>query len=162
MQGELQGSAGQSPWPVMEFLAIMSDYLSMLILLPHPPQDCPSVNHNNVREFLLHTFLFPNKPLYQVWDSTQDSDRVKDRNGVPMITQGGKESPTSFNNMFSALRILHSNYAEMENCMYCRQCQSCLELCKLAKTTYILRTETETEKANRTRFRPTCIESLYK
>jgi hypothetical protein len=118
------------------FLAMKGDYLSMLILLPHPPQHCPSVDHNSVKAFVLHTFQFPNRPLYYSWDSTDEADRVKDRNNVPIVTQGGKECPTSFFNFFAALNHLHSSYAKMQNSMYCQQCPACLNIYIDAKDTY--------------------------
>ena len=114
------------------FLAIIGDYQSMLLLLPHPPPECPSIKHSSLQAFVLHTFRFPNKPLYYHWDSTEESHRVKDRNGVPMITQGGRMCPTSFFNIFSGLSILHGKYARMKNSMYCTQCQRCLALFKTA------------------------------
>jgi len=115
------------------FLAITGDYLSMLILLPHPPEHCPSVDYASVKKYVLHTFQFPNRPLYSSWDTTDQADRVKDINGSPMTTQGGKQCPTSFYNFFAALTALHSTYAKMQNSMYCNQCEACLSLYKAAK-----------------------------
>lgn len=72
------------------FLAITGDYMSMLLLLPHPPAACPSINIDSLRSCMLHHFHYPNQFLYKFWDSREESERVKDRNGVPMKTQGGQ------------------------------------------------------------------------
>jgi len=108
------------------FLAIIGDYLSMLLLLPHPPRECPSIDHKNLQAFVLHTFGFPNRELYFVWNSTDPSQRVKDRNNNPIITQGGNQCPSSFFALFSGLNYLHLKYAKFQNGTYVEQCSNCL------------------------------------
>jgi len=114
------------------FLAITGDYMSMLLLLPHPPAACPSISLDSLRSCILHHFHYPNQHLYKYWDSREDSERVKDRHGVPMKTQGGKYSPHGHGNLCSALKILHGRFAKMQNNMYCSQCKTCLSLFKTA------------------------------
>ena len=40
-----------------EFLSLIGDYESMLILLPNPPDNCPSVNVDSMKKYLFYKFL---------------------------------------------------------------------------------------------------------
>jgi hypothetical protein len=68
------------------FLAIIGDYMSMLLLLPHPPEDCPSIKHIHIKAYVLHCFNFPNKPLYNMWDTEDPTHRMNDQLGRTMFT----------------------------------------------------------------------------
>ena len=45
------------------FLAMIADYESMVILLPRPPPKCPSIKRESVALFVYHRYLPPLSPL---------------------------------------------------------------------------------------------------
>jgi hypothetical protein len=60
----------QEKWLGMlwNFLAIIGDYESMLILLGSPPPNCPSVKFASTQGFILHKFNAPLQPLCYSWE----------------------------------------------------------------------------------------------
>jgi hypothetical protein len=68
------------------FLAIIGDYDSMLILLKEPPDPSPSVDFSSLQGFVLHKFNQPLEPLYKSWD--KQGGCMVDRLARPILSEG--------------------------------------------------------------------------
>lgn len=45
------------------FLAVIGDYKSMIILLPSPPKNYPSVNNESIKKYFLFKYIPKDEPL---------------------------------------------------------------------------------------------------
>jgi hypothetical protein len=115
----------QEKWLGMlwNFLAIIGDYESMLILLVKPPQNCPSVKFASTQGFVLHKFNVPLQPLCYSWEG---GDPILDRNQVPILSEGAVDNSTWMQTLFAALNYLHPRNAKGgETQEYSPTCEAC-------------------------------------
>jgi hypothetical protein len=105
---------------VWNFFAIKGDYESMLLLLPKPPEHCPSMNANSLEEF----FKFKRQPTGTPLTNIH-GDVVVDIFGNQILCDGGWKTPnmSSFKAGISDLHKVHG-----QNGQYEEPCQACLAL----------------------------------
>jgi hypothetical protein len=115
----------QEKWLGMlwNFLAIIGDYESMLILLVAPPPNCPSVNFASTQGFILHKFNVPLSPLCYSWEG---GDPIHDRNLVPILSEGAVDNFNWISTLIAALNCLHPKRAKggdsQEHTITCPAC----------------------------------------
>jgi hypothetical protein len=110
------------------FFAIIGDYTSMLILLPHPPSGCPSMNDQSLKNYILHKYNPPLQPLTTDWE--QEGVPVKDIHNRPILSQGTVQNYLSMDTIIAGVVKIHSKYAKLGSLHhYNQQCigtNSCL------------------------------------
>jgi hypothetical protein len=92
------------------FLAIIGDYESMLILLIAPPLNCPSVSFASLQGFVLHKFNQPLEPLFYNWD--QGGGVFLDRLQRTILSEGNVSNWNSIPTLFAALNYIHQAKAK--------------------------------------------------
>jgi hypothetical protein len=105
------------------FLAIIGDYDSMLLLLSQPSQNSPSVNFASMQSFVLHKFNFPMQPLMS---RLNGGDAVLDVFNRPVMSEGTVNNCNWFQTLYAALNILHPHFAKEGNSPeYTVKCDLC-------------------------------------
>ena len=107
------------------FLAIIGDYESMLILLSAPPPNCPSVNFASAQGLVLHKFNVPLAPLCHSWEG---GDPFLDRNGTPILSEGNVDNFNGTSTLVAALNCLHPRHAKGgDSQLHTKTCQACYD-----------------------------------
>jgi hypothetical protein len=105
------------------FLAIIGDYDSMLILLSQPSENSPSVNFASLQSFVLHKFNFPMQPLMNSWNG---GEAVLDVSNRQVMSEGSVNNCNWFHTLFAALNLLHPHFAKEGNSPeYTVKCDQC-------------------------------------
>jgi hypothetical protein len=105
------------------FLAILGDYDSMLILMQKPFENCPSVKFSSLLSFVLHKF---NAPLHPLEDKWSGGEPVLDLRGNRVRSEGSVYSYVPFATLIAALDSLHQRCAkEGELHMQTAFCDDC-------------------------------------
>ena len=107
------------------FLAIIGDYVSMLILLMEPPQSSPSLNFANLQAFVLHKFNQPLEPLYKSWD--KQGGFMLDRCQRTILSEGNVKNHGSIPTLIAALNHIHAEKAKDgdRGASYSFSCEDC-------------------------------------
>lgn len=110
------------------FLAIIGDYQSMLVLLPHPPKGCPSLRVASVVSYILYKFHPKKSPLREGWD--QEGPEVVDILGRTVQCEGTVKNKDKFDCIFAGLGRLHSDATVVKDTStsYHSQCPECFEI----------------------------------
>ena len=114
------------------FLAMVGDYTSMLMLLPHPPTNerCPSVKAEMLVVFVFHRYKPPLSPLNYGFG---DEDQVNDINGNPVLAEGSIKGCEWLDSFFAAMTIIHQEQGQ--NGSYRTICDGCFDIFKAAQET---------------------------
>jgi hypothetical protein len=105
------------------FLAIIGDYDSMLLLLSQPSENSPSVNFASLQSLVLHKFNFPMQPLMNSWNG---GEAVLDVSNRPVMSEGSVNNCNWFHTLYAALNLLHSHFAKEGNSPeYTVKCDLC-------------------------------------
>ena len=111
----------QSLKQMWNFLAIVGDYESMLILLSKPPPNCPSMSRDRIVQYVHHRFAEPLTPLTK--DGTSHGDRVKCALGNSMSSEGSVQNCRWLDSIFASLAEVHlcndRNGQYEEQCLHC-------------------------------------------
>jgi hypothetical protein len=96
----------------------------MLILLPQPAQNSPSVNSASMQSFVLHKFNFPLQPLMSSFNGGEAVCNVFNH---PVVSEGTVVYNCNwFQTLYAALNILHPHYAKEGNSPeYTVKCNLC-------------------------------------
>ena len=111
-------------------LAMVGDYTSMLMLLPHPPSNerCPSIRAEMLVAFVFHRY----KPaLSPTTFGFGDGDHLKDINGHLILAEGSVLGCGWLDSFFAAMTILHQEHGQ--NGSYRQICDECFAIYKEAQ-----------------------------
>lgn len=99
------------------FLAMVGDYESMLILLPNAEDRCPSMKVTSICLFVHHRFHLPGTSL------KEKSKQIKCVAGGHMVCEGSIQNYRWFDSCFAAIKLVHRNCEH--NGDYVAACPSC-------------------------------------
>jgi hypothetical protein len=108
------------------FFAIIGDYMSMVILLEHPPDNCPPMDPLSILMFLYHRMEVPGTPLFR--------DHYKETKVIPLMdvfnrqvtSEGSCRSKLGLTHVFQPIRVLHRQRNMVG--AYVPQCPNCMKL----------------------------------
>ena len=103
-----------------DFLAMIADYDSMIIMLCYPPQHCPSMSAESLRSFMFHR---AGQYKNVVLDSK--NNEVKDTQGRTVLAEGTIRNTARLNSLIAAVRHVH--LVNNKACDYTEQCSHCLQ-----------------------------------
>ena len=107
-----------------EFLSLIGDYESMLILLPNPPDNCPSVNVDSMKKYLLYKFLSKDDELKYNGSHVMTYNFNAQSFSQKMKCLGVVKNPDGFKAFYSAIGNIHvyqnHNGSYGEICINCR------------------------------------------
>jgi len=109
---------------IWNFCAIKGDYMSMLMLLPHPPgsQNCPTLDPNTLAQYVDHKFSDPYSPLFVEEGSRR---RVTDIKNRPIFCQGTTQACSYFQTTYAAIGgVCEKNLFGGSYRPICRDCKS--------------------------------------
>ena len=99
-----------------DFLSMIADYQSMIILLPWPPKNAPCVNSDSIRKYVDYKFLDRGEKLLcdaKPVKTYKFSSPRRGKNIAKLSTQmecvGTCHNPDSFKIFFAALKQVHEN-----------------------------------------------------
>ena len=102
------------------FCAFFGDYDSMFLLLPDPPEECPSMNPDTIRAFQYHQYNLPGTPLFS---DTTSTTKLTDINGEEILSEGNVLSHDTMAQKMVSLSTLHKRYnhghAFQSRCSHC-------------------------------------------
>jgi hypothetical protein len=99
------------------FLAIIGDYASMLILLPHPCTDyTPSCSAESLRSFIIHRFATRGTPLLSSLEKP-----VQDIHKQPILAEGTIQNYVWIQSAYAGITSLHVN--REQTCSYVPACK---------------------------------------
>ena len=92
-----------------DYLSIIGDYESMIILLPFPPKNCPSVNIDSIKQYVLFKFLLKNEPLVVNSKNVKTFEFSNNKHELSksLNSIGKTKNPDGFKGFYSALNIIH-------------------------------------------------------
>ena len=114
-------------------LAMVGDYTSMLMMLPHPPtnEQCPSIRSEMFVAFVFHRYK-PGLSSTTFWFG--DGDQLKDINGHLILAKGSVQQGCGWlDSFFAAMTIIHQE--QVQNGSYRKMCDECFAISKEAQET---------------------------
>jgi hypothetical protein len=110
------------------FLAIIGDYQSMLILLEYPPSNPPPMNPRSILLFVYHRMEFPGTPLYNDHEQSK-SDPLKDVFGQQVLSEGSCRSKSGLSHIFPVIKTLHQSFKQGGTYMHpCEECRALFQV----------------------------------
>ena len=107
-----------------EFLSLIGDYESMLILLPNPPFNCPSVNVDSMKKYLLYKFLTKDDYLKYNDNFVMTYDFNAQTFSQKLKCLGVVKNPDGFKAFYSSIGNIHvyqnHNGSYRNICINCR------------------------------------------
>ncbi len=120
------------------FLAIRGCYDDMLLLLPHPHKNTPSMSSSNLR---IYTYFRTQKrfsPLREFWNQ---GSMVRDLDGHHMTAEGGLQNYIAADHYQAAISSVHIKWGKTGD--YQEQCLRCVEKKKEQKDKLVAALNTE-------------------
>eukprot|EP00980_Cylindrotheca_fusiformis_P018771 scaffold6255_cov118-Cylindrotheca_fusiformis.AAC.1 len=104
-----------------DFLAMIGEYDSMLILLVLPPRQCPSMDLKVIRHFINHRCQQPRSPIFFDDGVTP----LKDIDQQHVLAEGTIQNTHFFDSLFAAINLIHSRANQTGS--YIQQCAVCFD-----------------------------------
>ena len=104
------------------FLAMIGDYQSMLILLEYPPKNPPPMNPHSILLFVYHRMEAPTTPLCYDHDQSKTTPLI-DVFKTPILAEGSCRSKGGLLHLFQPISIVHRSHNL--NAKYVAPCPDC-------------------------------------